>query len=51
MIDFAHMTISTGNLAFLGAGFGLGLLTALVLVKLGMHFFSDRFKALANKAL
>lgn len=51
MIDFAQMTISTDNLAFLGAGFALGLLTALVLVKLVMHFFSDRFKALSDKAL
>lgn len=51
MIDFAQMAISTDNLAFLGAGFVLGLLTALVLVKLVMHFFSDRFKALSDKAL
>lgn len=51
MIDFAQMAISTDNLAFLGAGFALGLLTALVLVKLVMHFFSDRFKALSDKAL
>ncbi len=51
MIDVAHMTISTGNLAFLGAGFVLGLVTALVLVKLVMHLFSGRFKALSDKAL
>lgn len=51
MIDVAHMTISTGNLAFLGAGFVLGLVTALVLVKLILHFFSGRFKALSDKAL
>ena len=51
MIDFLHMTTSTENLACLGAGFVLGLFMALVLVKLSMHFFSDRFKALSDKAL
>jgi len=51
MIDFFHMDIGTDNLAFLGAGFVSGLLTALVLVKLVIHFFSGRFKALSDKAL
>ena len=51
MIDFAHMTMRPDNLAFLGAGFVFGLLTAVVLAKLSMHFFSGRFKALSDKAL
>ncbi|WP_321491343.1 DNA recombination protein RmuC [uncultured Desulfobacter sp.] len=51
MIDFAHMVINTDNLTFLGVGFTLGLLTALVLVKLVIHFFSGRFRALSDKAL
>lgn len=51
MTALAHMSMSTDNLAFLGAGFGIGLLTALILVKLAMHFFSGRFKALSDKAL
>ena len=45
------MNMSMDNLIFLGAGFAFGLLTALVLVKLAMHFFSGRFKALSDKAL
>ena len=51
MIDFARMSITPANLGFLGAGFVLGLLTALVLVKLAFHFFSGRFKSLSDKAL
>ncbi len=51
MTEFGHMSMSTDNLAFLGAGFVLGLLTALILVKLVMHFFSGRFKALSDEAL
>nr|WP_320189763.1 DNA recombination protein RmuC [uncultured Desulfobacter sp.] len=51
MTELTHMSMSTDNLAFLGAGFVIGLLTALILVKLVMHFFSGRFKALSDKAL
>lgn len=46
-----HYPVTLENLAWLGAGFALGLLVCLVLARTGVLFFSGRFRELSNQAL
>ena len=51
MTALTQITLSADNLLFLGAGFVIGLLSALGLAWLGMRMFSGRFKTLSDQSL
>ncbi|HCY88386.1 MAG TPA: DNA recombination protein RmuC [Desulfobacteraceae bacterium] len=51
MTFFSDTLITLENLGFLGAGFLLGVLVALILARFGMLLISGRLKELSNQAL
>ena len=51
MIPWADTLVTLDQLAFLGAGFVLGILASLLLARVNLAFFSRRLKDMSNQAL